>query len=266
MNIVETPEGKLFSFDIAGGNPVMVPVTDLVLDQMSEVKKLSTAQQAAIIRDAGIEVPDRMITEDFDILKGRYTTFEQIERMSQGLVQNYWLRVTGVEFSEPDRWRRVQDLQEARATQFEDAKREVAAKEAPAPKAAKAPKASREARVATATGPKPASAPRISGGLYTISTSGDINLVNNLKGFRKSFYEALKAAGPEARLTKDEVLVLTIAAGAQFKTEGAAHSQVNFQLKELVTMNLVTLVAANGETLVSTQPAGETPAPAEANA
>jgi hypothetical protein len=218
MEIVTQDEVK--SLQVGPG--ITILVKPMVLDVVEDVKLLTPDQHTLIIQDGKIEVPSGM--EDRDLLY-----------LALSFAQNAWYAAT-----QGDVPQGVLDGHEARLTKFAKAAERarknppIAAnttskepKAAKAPKEPKTPKEPKAAKVAVAKTQRN----------YAVNPAGDVTIVGNLTGFRKSFYDAIRAAGKS--LTRDEVLAATVAAGAQFKTDGAAQSQVNYQLKELVSSNLV---------------------------
>jgi len=198
---------------------IKIPIREMLLDIIEDVKKLTRDQWELIIRDGGVEVPAGM--EDRDLL-----------HLAMSFAQNAWYTETQGEVSQG-----IKDGHAARLEKF--AKLAAAVKARPPqivvpkePKAPKEPKPPKEPKA-----PKAVVAKTVT--VFSLNPTGDAVIASNLTGFRKSFYATLQAAGAEAKLTRDEVLAQTIADGAQFKTDGAAQSQVNYQLKELVGCNLV---------------------------
>lgn len=227
---------KVFRVDVEGGKPIEVPIHELLLDLIEPVKALSTMEHALIIRDASITVPDHVINEDHE---------DALMQLALSIVQNAWYAVIFTPISEEDKSRaaRIAELHVSRVDKFNELVGKAKVKAAPVAKVAKTPKAAKEPRVQAPAGSKPASTARIAGRLYTINPSGDVALVANLSGFRKSIYGAVKDFGGVAA-TFEQVLERAVLLGTTFKGADGGKNQTAYQLKELVAMNLVTLGAS----------------------
>lgn len=236
MTIEQNGDVKLMVF-----GTVKIPVRASIYDIIEEVKKLTQEQQNEIISSEGLEVTPGI--EDRIIL-----------HTAMSFVQNAWFITTTGQLSEA-----VRLGHEGRIEAYN--RLVVKAKAAPAPKvkvpkAPKAPKAPKEPKAANAGGNAAPSTARISGRLYTINPNGDGAIAATFSGFRKSIHETLVLAGPEAKLTFEQVLEQTKGRGVIFKGADGGKNQTAYQLKELVAMNIATLSSPVEET-VPTQPASE---------
>lgn len=230
--------------------PVKLAVHTDILDVIEDVKKLSVDDHIVIIKDGGLEVPPGIEVEHA----------EKLAFLAMSFVQQAWyaviftgavaplsevLAMTDLGLNE-DQLRTLKHVNEGHEARIEKygtlaakvLKNPPSAKAPKEPKAPKAPKAPKSSTPSTA---------RIAGRLYTFNPGGDAVIAANLTGFRKAIYETLKTAGPDERLTMDDVLAATIAAGTVFKGSDGGKNQTAYQLKELVSSNMIKLVAATAE-------------------